>query len=221
MFRISILACTAAMVLLLSGMLSAQTHDVADYFMLTPGYWRVEEQRVPGNPTPVNKTASVVTTLGQYILQNGFKWDGKAWQVGYIQVFELTSTHLVYHGEFNPGNNKFMLFSPPMRIPRLMNLDDPFTHKGKVLYPTSVAQGAMTVMISADNLTKKTKAGTFTGCIRFMVSVLSDQYAETRSEIRAKKLGFVHGVHSEVDETEPETNMVDTKIYERIDPKQP
>ncbi len=221
MRRIPIPACTAALILLVSGMLPAQTHDVADYFMLTPGYWRIEEQRDPGNPTPVKKTASVVTTLGQYTLQNGFKWDGKAWQVGYVQVFELTATHLVHHGEFNPGNNKFMLFSPPVRIPRLMKLNDPFTHKGKVLYPTSVAQGALTVILTADNLTQKTKAGTFTGCIRFMVSILSDQYAEIRSEVRARKLGFVKGVRNEVDETKPEASMVDTMIHERIEPKQP
>jgi len=221
MSRTAILTGASVLILLMAGVLAAQTHDVSDYFMLTPGTWRIEEQRDPGNPTPVKKTALVVTTLGQYILQNGFKWDGKAWQVGYVQVFELTATHLVYHGEFNPVNNKYMLLNPPLRIPRRMNLNDPFTHRGQVLYPTSVTQGTITVMITADNLTKKTQAGTFTGCIRFMVAILSDQYAETRSEIRARKQGFIHGVHGEVDETEPEASMVDTKIYECTDPKQP
>ena len=68
---------------------------------------------------------------------------------------------------------------------------------------------------------KKTKAGTFTNCIRIKTTVVTKDTMDISSEIRAKKHGYVAGVHVYVDETEPEAQMVDPEISERVQPVKP
>ena len=197
------------------------TYDIADYFLLTPGKWMIRESHDIGVPTPVWREGMVVTQLGQFTLQNGFEWNGKTWLPKEIEIFEVTATHLVYHGTFDPVTQDYTLLSPPLRAPRQMKVNSPFTYVGSIVTPAGSAPFVITIVITADKLTHKTRAGTFTNCLRLKVVTVTDTNTDTSSEIRAPKEGRVYGVEVGVDETEPEASMVDAGIYERVQPTFP
>lgn len=207
----------------LAGAATAQTtYDISDYFMTGASQYSITEYRPLGNPqAPVEKRAVVVQRQGTFVMQNAFSYDGKNWMQEDIQVFELTKTHMVYYGGYDPVSLSYELFTPALKIPRNLKLGEAFSYSGILATEKGSAPITAMFVITADNITKQVKAGTFTKCIRFKGTITSDTAIEIWSEIRAKGLGAVYGIETEIDETEPEAQMLWAERFERTDPKKP
>lgn len=215
--------CVAFLLVVLAGATGAQaTYDMANYIMLSPGKWSIEESRQLGNLNgPVFKLATVVTSQGSFILQNDFDWNGTTWVPGEIRIFEVTRTHVLFRGWYHPLTLDYAVFNPPLQLPRALKLGDPVNHKGLVVTPAAVVPITANFVICDEKISKVVKAGSFTNCIRFKGSFVTKYTTETFSEILAPGHGLVASVEVEVDETEPEPKMLWAETIQRTDPKKP
>ena len=215
--------CFACLVVGLAGAAAAQTtYDLASYFQITHGQWRIEEERDLGNSqAPVQRVAFAVQRQGTFVLRNSFYWNGKGWVPDTVEVMEVTPTHLIYYGEYDPVSGDYEIFTPALKIPRSLKLNQPFCHQGFLSTPKKTMAITAILSITADNITKVVKAGTFTKCIRFKGSISANEVIDSWSEVRAPGHGLVFGYDTILDETEPEASMVWSGRYERTDPKKP
>ena len=154
-----IVIATAAMVLFpLVGLTGQTTHDIAQYFMLNPGQWKITESNsLPPGPV-FTQEGMVVTQLGQYVVHNWFKYDGSKWTFRRHEVIEVTSTHLIYHGEIN-SRNEPKLFDPPLRIPRALKLNEAVMQSGVARSNTGAVPYVFTFVVTADKVMRKVRAG--------------------------------------------------------------
>jgi hypothetical protein len=201
---------------------SAQTtYDLADYWLLKPGAWKIETLRTPGSTSTLRREAYVVTTAGPYIVQNTFRWNGSAWQPSDMLFFQKTATELLAHGSFDPLSGHLQQFSPPIKIPRKMQVNQPYTSTGMMITPTGSTPYVCTFMITADHITINTKSGKYVDCLRVQQATIADKVTSMSSDVRARNVGAVHWSHCTVDETRVETKMVSAFIAETTDPKTP
>lgn len=201
-----------------AGLGTAQTnYDPVDYFMLTAGSWRIDDDRVPGQG-PSGRYGLVVTKLGQYTLHNNFEWRNNNWFPDEIDYWEVTPNELRFHGSRHPITGDFAVFNPPIRLPRTMRVGDAVHQKLTVITPQGSQTVSFTALLSADGITQTVKAGTFNNCIRMQFAFLTDQLTETQIEIRAKNAGVVWSLESDLDATEPEPSMASATITERAQP---
>lgn len=223
MKRLFLFACLGLLVAGLAGAAIAQTsYDLANHLLLKPGQWQIEESRPLGQPqAPVHKVAIVVTQQGPFILQNEWDWNGKAWVPSDILIYKVTATHVELHGWYDPVSTRYGLFAVPMRVPRYMKVHEPFTYKGTMIEGARSTPITFCIEVTADKITRKVKSGTYTGCIRLKVTTVTNDSTEHSSEILAPGYGRIASIESELDETEPEPQMLGADIYERSDPKKP
>lgn len=222
MRRLFLPGCLVLLVAVLAGSAFAQTsYDLANHLLLQTGQWLIEESRPLGQSAPVQRVGIVVTKQGPYTMQNEFDWNGKAWVPSSVQVYEVTSTHVIYHGEYEPISGRYSVLATPMRVPRHLKVHEPFTYKGAVITGSGTMPATIHIEITGDKITKVVKAGTFTGCIRMKVMIVTNDTTEISSEILAPGHGRVASVEADLDETEPEPQMLSGDVYERTDPKKP
>lgn len=186
------------------------TYDLANYFMLTHNAWRIDAEHQAGTTIVVGKTGILVQAQGGYLEQYHVERKGpNTWVLDDISRYKLTSTHLEYHGTYDPINSTYELLNPPLRVPRKMQLGVPFTQRTLVTDEKSNSTWmTFTLVFTADKLTKKTTAGTFTGCVRFKSIGITNTETWTDSEIRTPLVGTISEISVEVEETEPEPTMV-------------
>ncbi len=207
------LACLFALVAG-AGLATAQTYDPVDYFQLTPGSWRIDEDRVPGQG-PSGRYGLVVTKLGQYTLHNNFEWRNNAWVPDEIDYYEVTPNELRLLGSRHPITGDFAVFNPPIRLPRTMRVGDTVHQKMTLITPQGSFTVSFTALIAADGISTTVKSGTYNNCIRVQFAFMADQIAETQVEIRAKTTGFVWSLESNLDASAPEPSMANAYVTER------
>ncbi len=191
------------------------TYDLVDYFMLQPGQWQVFEERPPGG-TQLGLFAEVVTSAGQYTLVHEYINTGGVWVAGDVEYYQITQDHLLYYGVVHPVTGDYEWFEPPIAIPRQVRVGDAFHHQGPLQTHAGPALVSWSLLIAADNVTKQTAAGTFTGCLRLQSAFLTDQENASDIATHAQGYGQVWSLNNDIDETQPEAQMAGAYIQERL-----
>ena len=211
---------TTGLVVIVLGLLctvqtTAQTYDLSDYLYPRPGFYCVHENSPPGG-SPTDRTAEVVQQLGQYTLVYSYRLDlqNTPLRLESVRVFEKTASYLIHHGDYDYNSGQARIFNPPIKIPRQLGLNVPFTYAGK----SNNDPFTLTVVVTADNVKETVKAGTFDSCIRVAITISSDRWIEAHCVVMARDLGYVHNVYAEVDEGR---HKVDARITERVLPLKP
>lgn len=194
-----------------------QTYDIVDYFMLTPGLWREEEERKPGQPTS-GRLATVVSKLGNFTLHNNFVWNGSGWVPDNTTVFEVKQNALLYHGDRHPITNDFVLFQPPISLPRSMQVGSSVSQVTTAFTPQGTQQVQFTAFLAADGVTQQTKARTYNNCLRLQMTFATDGAMDSIIDVRARQQGSVWNLEGNLDLGEPEATMAGAYIAERARP---
>jgi hypothetical protein len=182
----------AAVVLLLAAPAVAQTYDLADYMMLTPGQYAVLE----GGDPCVGSTwqdAVAISTKDQYTLETWYEKEGGNWVKESIDIIEITADSVLFHGEYemSPSEQGFWLMDPPIAIPRILALNQPVVNQGVITHESTSIPYAHSLMITEAGVTVTTPDGIFSNCLKIIESYFEGNEAESQVIILAPGLGEI------------------------------
>lgn len=212
------LAVCVVLLLAVSTPATAQTYDIADYMMLTPGQWKIEQ----GQDTSSGETwqtGSVISTQGQYILEMWYEYENGSWVKEDVGILGLTADSLIFYGdyEFEGWEQGFWLLEPPLVIPRTLEVGQAVMNSGVITHGTETIPYAHTLMILEAGVTVTTPAGTFTNCLKIAETDIEGNEVESEIVILAPGLGEVKGWSAEIEEEVPGVVEMDTETSDVID----
>ena len=192
--------CVFLAILFLVAPAMAQTYDVTNYMMLTPGQWKTIQGEDDCEGFTWNE-AAVISSSGQYILETWYEQDG-GWVKEGIGIFQVTPSNLLYHGEFDlsPGEEGLWLLNPPITVPRSLELNEPAISSGVVTGGGESGPYVFTFMILEAGVSVTTPAGVFNNCLKIVTSEMSMDGGQSEIMIWAPALGDVKSWSGEVEE---------------------
>jgi hypothetical protein len=149
----------------------AQTYDIADYMMLTPGQWSIKQgEIVCGGLT--DPEAVVCSTQGKYTLHSWYEQEGGVWQKDSIDILEITADSVIYRGEyeFEAGEEGYWLLNPPITLSRNLELNQPVVNKGVITHNGESLPYVHSFMLLEAGVTVTTPDGVFNNCLKIVKS---------------------------------------------------
>jgi len=195
--------CVFLAIFLMVAPAMAQTYDVTNYMMLTPGQWKTIQGQDDCEGFTWNE-AEVISTNGQYILETRYDQNG-GWVRESIGIFQVTPSNLMYLGEFDlsPGEEGLLLFNPPLTVPRSLQLNEPAISSGVVTGGGESGPYVFTLMIVEAGVSVSTPAGVFNNCLKVVTSEIFIDGAQSEITIWAPALGEVQSWAGEVEDNDP------------------
>lgn len=196
------LAVLAVMLMLLGAgaALADGSYDLANYWMVTPGQWVIL------NDADGNSIKAVVSpSNGTYNLEmRTIESDGsETLSRRFDQT--LTDSAIVFSGEYNSRHDS-ATWSPTVNLPRIMEIGQAYKYTTTEYFLIDSYPAYITYVLDSDGYEITTSAGTFSNCLKLIVTQIDYSSITTDVFFLAKGVGIVRYITTKMDEDGP-TNV--------------
>jgi len=188
---------------------AADTYDLADYWMITPGQW----VNLADNSGNVVKMITVQDGDLRKLEIRSIASDGTETLERRIDQ-KLTADSIVFWGEYNfrDGNS---IWIPPVYLPLNVSVGQGFPYVTAEQLLIDYYPLYFTVVFENDRYSITTSAGTFENCLKIIMNDIDFNSITTDVYFLAKGIGVVRQVRT-VSYADGPTNVIDSSTWDMI-----
>jgi len=186
---LAVLVSLSLILVAATAMADEVTYDLAEYMELTPGQW-VTQTDQNGNEYRV-----VTSSSGGLLVREGYAIVSGAQQLVHKWIMSYTDSSIFFHGDYTLVLGD-ATYNPAIVLPRNMAAGDAVLHQGEkqaeiVGCGTFTTPNYVIIYLDEGGITVTTDAGTFTDCIRLVMTELDHDSSITNIFYYAKGVGVV------------------------------